>query len=107
MCIRDSKIDLSDLEEWTEDSEPPRVPIRGLAGFGSTGINSVAVKSLDSRSMGCNFGAQLTLNQIKKLQDLLGQFRSVMATSFEEIRVAEPQYYHHIDTGNHQPIKMH
>src|SRR3954468_17664477 len=34
------------------------------------------------------------------------EFEDRLATSFEEIRCGKPKYYHDIDTGNHEPIKM-
>ena len=51
-------------------------------------------------------GPQLTGEQAERIHKLLKDNSDILATSFEEIRVHEPIYKHHIDTRDHKPIKQ-
>src|SRR5437588_3963855 len=104
------KIYEGDLKEVTELPDTQR----GNKGFRSTGINAVILKKeitevkheqQKTDKTGYKIGTQLTPEQTDQLRELLKQFGDIMATTFEDIRVNTPKYYHDIDTGDAKPIK--
>src|SRR4051812_8635589 len=87
---------------------------RGTSGFGSTDVKAVVIKKEITQTkheqqstdkFGYKTGPKLDRNQTERIHQLLYEFQDVLATSFEDIRVSEPVFKHHIDTGDHKPIK--
>ena len=50
-------------------------------------------------------GDQLTKRQQQEIRDLMESYPDVLAVSFDELQKARTNYRHHIDTGDHKPIK--
>jgi hypothetical protein len=68
-------------------------------------ITEVKHEQQKTDKQGYTIGVQLTEQQTNQLKMLLKQYEDIMATTFEDIRVSPPKYYHDIDTGDAKPIK--
>src|SRR3954470_16415663 len=87
---------------------------RGEKGFGSTGQNVVIMKKeitevkheqQKTDKHGYKFGERTTDKQKNTIRNLMKEFKDILATSFEEIRVFTPKYFYDIDTRDHPPIR--
>ena len=53
-----------------------------------------------------HLGKQLTEDQQRKICHVMESYSDVLAVSFEEIKGTRVRYQHHIDTGDHKPIRQ-
>ena len=87
----------------------------GNKGFGSTGIHNVRqtpktqIKTEHQETAkdkhAYKLGDKLTKRQQQEIRDLMKSYPDVLAVSFDELQKARINYHHHIDTGDHRPIK--
>ena len=84
---------------------------RGDQGFGSTDVNAVKVITELKHNTQVEdkhtyaIGTQLTTGQVEQIKKLTHGYEDIFATSFADIKLRQPKYFHDIDTGDHPPIK--
>src|ERR1700677_1732158 len=92
-----------------------RTTARGQGRFGSTGVNAAIVNrqqiSVNRKEEGKNdrlavkIGRDLQEGQIMEIKVIINRNQDIFVTSLESTTGADPKYQHHIDTGDHEPIK--
>ena len=88
---------------------------RGTNGFGSTGVNAVIAKKIINETthqkeepgdkQAFKIGENTNGQQKEIIRALATEFQDVFATSFADIKLKTPKYFHDIDTGDHPPIR--
>jgi deoxyuridine 5'-triphosphate nucleotidohydrolase len=88
---------------------------RGKDGFGSTSIHNVRRDTKDKMNLthqdttgdkhAYHLGIRLTEDEKQQIHWLMQKYPDVLAVSFEELQRARTDHKHHIDTGDHAPIK--
>src|SRR4051794_37237930 len=81
---------------------------RGANHFGSTGTNTVITDlkhKIDNDKHSCQVERTLTKERKDSLRKLIEEYEDIFAADYKDIANKPPKYFHHIDTGDHPPIK--